>query len=392
MKTVCQTDQCAGCMACVDICPKKAIKIEDSLKAYNAVISDTCINCGACNKVCQKNNPATMITPQAWYQGWAKKDIVRQGGSSGGLAMALAETFVKYGGEVCSCVFDNGKFGFSVAGTIGKLNQFAGSKYVKSNPLGIYKIIKEKLRAGIAILFIGLPCQVSALRNFVGEKLSQNLTTVDLICHGTPSPQILENFLQQYGVKLNNCGDIRFRTKGKFRLEKTCEEDSWENYEEFTPKGVSDRYLISFLNALTYTENCYNCQYAILERVSDITLGDSWGSKLDADEWEKGISLILCQTEKGKHLVENAELELFPVDLQEAISHNHQLEHPSIKPQGRDGFFSGLKAGKKFNKLVFRALPKACIRQNVKSMLIKAHIIGRGGICYRMEVSRKHQI
>ena len=38
MKTVCALNQCAGCMACVDICPKGAVTIVDRLSAYNAVI------------------------------------------------------------------------------------------------------------------------------------------------------------------------------------------------------------------------------------------------------------------------------------------------------------------------------------------------------------------
>ena len=38
MVTVCEKDMCAGCMACIDICPKDAITIRDSLHAYNAVI------------------------------------------------------------------------------------------------------------------------------------------------------------------------------------------------------------------------------------------------------------------------------------------------------------------------------------------------------------------
>ena len=59
MKTVCQLNQCAGCMACVDICPKGAITIEDNLAAYNAVIDENkCIGCNACHKVCQSNYPA----------------------------------------------------------------------------------------------------------------------------------------------------------------------------------------------------------------------------------------------------------------------------------------------------------------------------------------------
>lgn len=371
MKTVCEVDQCAGCMACMEMCPQNAIRIEDSLKAFNAIITDACIDCGACHRLCQRNCPAAFLKPLIWYQGWAKNDEVRKAGSSGGVATALAEAFIRDGGYVCSCVFENGRFRFTLVNSTDELKRFAGSKYVKSNPEGVYKAIRERLKTGDKVLFIGLPCQVSALRNFVGHKLDNNLVTVDLICHGTPSLNILERFLMQYGVELNNCKEIRFRTKGKYRLEKEC--------QGFTPIGVSDRYLIAFLSALTYTENCYDCQYAKLERVSDVTLGDSWGSELKS-EWKKGVSLVLCQTDKGISLVEGADLVLHPVNINTAVQHNHQLDHPSRRPQGRDAFFQGLQDNEKFNRLVYKALPKKCFKQDVKSLLIRAHVLCEGGM------------
>ena len=46
MKTVCEENKCAGCMACVDVCPKQAIEVKDELSFYNAEINDKCIDCG----------------------------------------------------------------------------------------------------------------------------------------------------------------------------------------------------------------------------------------------------------------------------------------------------------------------------------------------------------
>ena len=89
LKTVCNIDQCAGCMACIDICPVAAITIQDSLKAYNAVIdNEKCIGCNACHRVCQSNNPATTIKPVLWKQGWAEESI-RSMSSSGGFGTAM---------------------------------------------------------------------------------------------------------------------------------------------------------------------------------------------------------------------------------------------------------------------------------------------------------------
>lgn len=370
MKTVCQLNQCAGCMACVDICPKGAITIEDNLAAYNAVIDENkCIGCNACHKVCQSNNPTKQISPIKWYQGWAEVSDVRKYSSSGGMATAISQAFIESGGVVCSCTFHDGEFIFEFAERIEDLNKFAGSKYVKSNPKGIYKSVKEYLKSGREVLFIGLPCQVSALKNFVGTQYEGGLFTVDLICHGTPSPKLLEMFLNQYGHTLTELRDIQFRVKAKFMV--------YGDYNGIITNGVSDKYSIAFLNSLTYTENCYSCQYAFKDRVSDLTLGDSWGSELPMDEQKKGISLILCQTEKGEKLLKGSGIHLEKVDIEKAIANNHQLSHPSLMPKNRDDFFKGLKKHK-FNRLVFRQFPKQCLRQDIKQLLIKAHIIREG--------------
>lgn len=74
-----------------------------------------------------------------------------------------------------------------------------------------------------------------------------------------------------------------------------------------------------------------------------------WGSNLDIQEQRKGVSLILNQTLKGKELLEQSELELMDVELNRAIEHNHQLKHPSIKPNTREIFFDEIKNGKNFN-------------------------------------------
>ena len=54
MTTVCEKGKCTGCMECIDVCPKKAIKVIDSWMEYNAVIdSEKCIQCNACHSACQ---------------------------------------------------------------------------------------------------------------------------------------------------------------------------------------------------------------------------------------------------------------------------------------------------------------------------------------------------
>ncbi len=364
MKTVCEKNKCAGCMACVDVCPKKAISIQDELSSYNAVIEDTCVDCGLCHKLCPQNNTPELIKPKTWYQGWAKDEDVRAKGASGGIATSIAVSFVKNGGVVYGCYFEKGEFRFNKASSESELTKFAGSKYVKSNPEGIFNDIKSEVTSNQKVLFIGLPCQVAGLKKVIN---SDNLYTADLICHGTPSPNLLNGFLKQYSISLESTKKISFRANDKRQI--------WCENEGLVTKGVSDKFTIAYLNGFIHTENCYECNYARIERVSDITLGDSWGSQLYQDNSKQGVSLVLCQTNKGEELLSNANVELKEVDLENAIDNNQQLKHPPVMPEKRNEFFENIKKGTAFNKEVKRCLSKQCFKQNIKAMLIKIKLV-----------------
>lgn len=357
MKTVCKINLCTGCRACIDKCAKDAVSIKDNLESFNAVIDEKkCIDCGACYKVCPNNSPVELKKQLAWLQGWANDKSEREKSSSGGFATVLSKEFIKYNGVVCSCTFYDGDFVFDVAESEEDVERFRGSKYVKSNPQGIYKkvrnLIKEK-----KVLFIGLPCQVAAVKNYIGKNNESNLYTVDLICHGTPSVKILKKYLEQYNIDLNEINDISFRTKNLFMLKK--------DKKPIINSRIQDRYTMTFLSSLNYTENCYSCRYATDKRVADITIGDSWGSTLN-EEVNKGISLILCQTEKGNELLNMMDFHFEKVDIAQALKNNHQLKHPAIAPEKRKQFFNEIKNGKKYDSVVAKIYPKVCLKQRIK--------------------------
>ena len=62
--------------------------------------------------------------------------------------------------------------------------------------------------------------------------------TADLICHGTPSPQILDSFLFDYGIRLTEVQSIRFREKNNFKLE--------QNGKRFAVPITTDNYMMTF--------------------------------------------------------------------------------------------------------------------------------------------------
>ena len=201
------------------------------------------------------------------------------------------------------------------------------------------------------------------MRNFCDD--SDSLYTVDLICHGTPSPKILGKFLAEHGFDIKKASNIGFRRKASFAVRdgETCME----------APGVTDRYTIAFLNGLDYTENCYSCVYAQQRRVSDITIGDSWGTSL-FEEASLGISLVLCQTKKGKKLVESSGLKLLPANQQRAQASNGQLCHPSVKPKQRGRFFLDLSHGNSVSTAVSRAFPLQSLKQDIKKALVKVRL------------------
>ena len=366
MKTVCELNMCNGCMACVEKCHRNAITIKDDLKYYNALVdTKKCVDCGLCTKVCPRENDNDMSKPKWWYQGWADSEI-REHASSGGAASAIIRAFIKHGGYVASCLFDSGKFVFEVTNEMAVARKFAGSKYVKSNPENIYGKIQSLLKANQKVLFIGLPCQVAAVNQFIKDKT--NLVTADLICHGTPSPYLLKKCLQEYGHDINTLTDINFRIKSLYELNR--------DGKPIAAFHTMDNYLIAFLHSYDYTENCYSCKFATLDRVSDITLGDSWGTELSG-EVKNGVSLILCQSEKGKELIESAGLNLLDVDINNAISHNEQLNKPSKCSKSRDQFFENYNRYNNFGKALVKTAPGIVAKEKVKSIV--KYIVRWGG-------------
>lgn len=361
MNFVCDKDKCTGCMACVASCSQNAITIIDNLSSYNALINKgLCINCGACHRVCQVCNPLELQSPIYWKQGWALENSIRATSSSGGYATAISKAFVR-GGVVCSCYFADGEFRFKIARTTEELEGFSGSKYVKSNPIDMYNMVNKVLKEGEKCLVIALPCQIAGLKKYIDIKYQDLLYTVDLICHGTPSPKLLDTYLKQHSKNLKECKNIRFRSNDKMGLLVDTDKNN--------DSGAMDSYMLAFFYCLSFTNNCYTCPYAKKERVSDLTLGDSWGTDLSVQEIYKGISIALAQTQKGKELLARAEINTQDVDIDRAIAANYQLSVPSTKPQKWSFFFESIRRNKSFDFTVFKIYTKQYIKQIIKRIL-----------------------
>lgn len=353
---------CTGCMACVNVCPNQAVSIKDSIMALNAIIDETvCICCNRCRQVCPELTHVKLKEPLRWVQGWANEENIRSVSASGGFATAISKAFIANGGVVCSCVFKNGQFIFETIENINEIEKFCGSKYVKSNPFAAYSQMKYFFKQGKKVLFIGLPCQSAGIINTFGQTYGDCLYTIDLVCHGTPSVQVLDCYLYQHNVTLDTLTQISFRCKKRIGLN--------FNSSFFLH---DDTYTFAFLHALDYTENCYRCRYAQQRRAADITLGDSWGSVLpEGQNSNWGISLALCQTEKGSNMLEQTDLAIYPVDQKLAVQNNDQLRGPSKPHKCRDAFIKGIQKNRNFDRMIVKYFPKETLQYFKKLVLQK---------------------
>ena len=168
-------------------------------------------------------------------------------------------------------------------------------------------------------------------------------------------------FLAERRRSLADAADITFRDKTRYRI-------------RIDGKAVSksagrDLYMAAFMKMMTFTDNCYECPHARIERCSDLTLGDSWGSELPKDECLRGISLVLCQTAKGAELLGKADVHLEDVDPEKAVAGNVNLVRPSPVPAGRERFFRVLGRTGSFAAAMRRTMPKLYCKTMLKAWL-----------------------
>ena len=154
------------------------------------------------------------------------------------------------------------------------MEKLRGSKYVKSDIRDCYIRVRDDLRNGRKVLFTGTPCQVAGLKAFIGKDC-QDLTTVDLVCHGTPPFRYLKEYLDK---KCSQGGSRKGWDKAVFRSGKFFLMKVYREGEIIYQKGAADDlYYSAFLDGMIFRSNCYHCQYACPERVGDLTIGDFWG-------------------------------------------------------------------------------------------------------------------
>lgn len=217
-------EDCVGCNACVQRCPKTCIfMIEDEQGfLYPKVDLNKCIDCHLCEKVCPVINQAEPIKPIRTYAAKNNNEEDKETSSSGGVFFALVEYVIKEKqGVVFGARFnDKWEVVHDYAEAIKDAEAFKGSKYVQSRIGDNFKKAEEFLKSGRTVLFSGTPCQIAALRLFLRKDYGAQLITVDIACHGVPSPLVWKDYLN------STCGNTEKISRISFRDKR----NGWQNY------------------------------------------------------------------------------------------------------------------------------------------------------------------
>lgn len=344
---ICAKEFCTGCGACAYICPKNCITMNEGRwgVTYPTVDSALCINCGQCQKICPSNHTFSFLGTQNAYAAWSSNPQERRTSASGGIA---AEIY-RYASEHDIAFFgaaSNPDFSVSIRMAEEKMRYqiFKNSKYVFSDATAAYPQIKEKLGQGKRVVFIGLPCQVAAVRRLFPN--ADKLFLVDLVCHGVMPNAYLKqhiDFLQtRYSEKTQEMSfrDAEFGTNtftfALYNKAGHC----------FYAKRTKDwdSYQVAYHKLIAYRENCYHCPYAKPERLSDLTLSDYKGLGTMAP-WsgsQDKVSSVLVHTRRGAEWMQILMCEkrviAFERPVTEAITNDAQLQHPAKKNKSRLDF------------------------------------------------------
>lgn len=384
MEVICNKEDCTGCSACMNICGNKAITMtEDECGyIYPQINQLLCVNCGLCQKICPVNNPCDLLYPRKSIAAISKNENELLSCASGGAATLLSQAIINKGGVVYGCDGTNIRnVHHARKNTFESLNDLKGSKYVQSSIGDIYIQIKNDLLSDRLVLFIGTPCQVAGLNNYLRNKTYPNLFTIDLVCHGVPSQKMLNDNLKYYCQESDNV-TVTFRKKnvknGKKKPRRIVY--GWHaritnnGYESIIEKSsLKDTYMLGFLSCLTIRNSCRSCRYACIARCSDITLSDYWGLKNPTFfERGKGVSNLLINTEKGESLwsmaSENALYEIRTIV--EALSGNGRLQSPGSQ-NSKHKEFTALYPLVGFRKAVNKCSRRFLVISYLKSIYSK---------------------
>ena len=374
--------ECCGCTACMHVCPVKCIAMQEDEEGflYPVIKEEKCIHCYKCEKVCPARNGDCLNMKTETFAGYSRNEEIRKQSSSGGVFSVIAEWILKESGVVFGAVFDeNFEVHHIVIQTKEELIKLRGSKYVQSRMENAYQEAKQYLKTKRKVLFTGTACQIAGLKRYLDQEY-ENLYTIDVLCHGVPSPKIWRMYLEE---KKNQHHALieKFEFRNK--------ENGWKNYsvnilfsnkQQYRVHYFEDKYMKMFLGNIDLRPSCYECHFKGFPRMSDMTIGDGWDIEKympDMDD-DKGTSVILVHSSNGKRMFEAIKKNLIVKEgkLDEILPRTAESRRAAEMHPNRKKYLAGLKRGESFDTL-YGYVKKSFIQRAVSFV---RHIVMRGSL------------
>lgn len=321
-------EDCCGCEACRQCCPHRCISMKKDEEGFLYPITDKtkCVECGLCERVCPVLNPYDEHLPISISAFTHSDESIRMNSSSGGFFTKIATAIIEQGGVVFGACFDEEwRVVHTYIDKKEKLPLLQGSKYVQSSIGDSYISAKRFLQDGVPVLFTGTSCQIAGLKRFL-RKDYDLLYTMDVICHGVPSPLVWKDYLHSIS-SVSDIESISFRNKST----------GWKNYSFslkkkdhtlFVESHAKNLYMKGFLNDFFLRPSCYNCHFKKGTSGSDFIIGDFWGVDkiFPVMDDDKGASVVLIYSKKGEGLYKQCGLIEQKIRYSDILKYNRCLE------------------------------------------------------------------
>lgn len=347
-------EDCCGCAACFSVCPVEAInmRVDEKGFSYPQINAEKCIKCGLCYKVCAEKG--IYFTQDVHAYAAKSNDLsVLKKATSGGVSFEFAKSILLNDGVVYGVVYNEEyEANHARISSIDECYKLFGSKYVQSDSKDSMKKLCEDLKVGKQVIYFGTSCYVAGLLSLLKKKgiSTENLITVDLICHGVPSPKLFREYIEFLKMDKRGFQKFDFRTKklpwgyGSKNFGCTI---YYRDGKEETDTAKARLFLNLFFSNNCIREHCNNCEYCGVNKPSDITIADYWGLKEQHPDFfdEKGVSAVITHNEKGDRFFKGCDIDWIESTVDKISIKQANMSHPSPRSTSYDEFWNDYKKG-----------------------------------------------